>query len=98
MRAWRSFGTDLRLAFMAPDSIISSWTQRESRRRSQPAAIRGSLSCPVHIEWAPSLDDHDRRDGAHSGSTVQRARTVTRTIDLVYFNAGGGHRAAATAL
>ncbi len=29
---------------------------------------------------------------------VHRARTVTRTIDLVYFNAGGGHRAAATAL
>jgi UDP-N-acetylglucosamine:LPS N-acetylglucosamine transferase len=29
---------------------------------------------------------------------VHRARAVTRTIDLVYFNAGGGHRAAATAL
>jgi UDP-N-acetylglucosamine:LPS N-acetylglucosamine transferase len=29
---------------------------------------------------------------------VHRARAVTRKIDLVYFNAGGGHRAAATAL
>ena len=29
---------------------------------------------------------------------VHRARAVTTTIDLVYFNAGGGHRAAATAL
>ena len=29
---------------------------------------------------------------------MHRARAVTRTIDLVYFNAGGGHRAAATAL
>jgi UDP-N-acetylglucosamine:LPS N-acetylglucosamine transferase len=29
---------------------------------------------------------------------VHRARAVARTIDLVYFNAGGGHRAAATAL
>jgi UDP-N-acetylglucosamine:LPS N-acetylglucosamine transferase len=29
---------------------------------------------------------------------VHCARAVTRTIDLVYFNAGGGHRAAATAL
>ena len=29
---------------------------------------------------------------------MHRAQAVTRTIDLVYFNAGGGHRAAATAL
>ena len=29
---------------------------------------------------------------------MQRARAVARIIDLVYFNAGGGHRAAATAL
>ncbi len=29
---------------------------------------------------------------------MHRARAVTTTIDLVYFNAGGGHRAAATAL
>ncbi len=36
--------------------------------------------------------------GHSSSQSVQRARAVTRTIDLVYFNAGGGHRAAATAL
>ena len=29
---------------------------------------------------------------------MHRARAVKRIIDLVYFNAGGGHRAAATAL